>query len=153
MKYRFIDFFKFKKIDWYVLKSYIGPFLATFLIAWFVVIMQFLWKYIDDMIGKGLSTMIILKLIYYMALTLIPMALPIAVLLSSIMTMGRFGEHFELSAAKASGISLFRFFKSLIFFSFFLSIFAFYFANFVLTEVKNVADSMLQDVRNLNLRC
>ena len=149
MKYRLIDFFKFKKIDWYVLKSYIGPFLATFLIAWFVVIMQFLWKYIDDMIGKGLSTMIILKLIYYMALTLIPMALPIAVLLSSIMTMGRFGEHFELSAAKASGISLFRFFKSLIFFSFFLSIFAFYFANFVLTEVKNVADSMLQDVRNL----
>jgi lipopolysaccharide export system permease protein len=100
MKYRFIDFFKFKKIDWFVLKSYIGPFLATFLIAWFVVIMQFLWKYIDDMIGKGLSTMIILKLIYYMALTLIPMALPIAVLLSSIMTMGRFGEHFELSAAK-----------------------------------------------------
>lgn len=111
--------------------------------------MQFLWKYIDDMIGKGLDFIVIFKLIYFTALTTIPMALPLAILLSSIMSMGNFGEHFELTAAKASGISLFRFFKSLIIFSAFVSIFAFYFANFVLTKVDIIAKSMLAEVRNL----
>jgi lipopolysaccharide export system permease protein len=144
-----IDFFRFRKIDYYVIKSYIGPFLLTFLISWFVLLMQFLWKYIDDMIGKGLDYIVIFKLIYFTALTTIPMALPLAILLSSIMSMGNFGEHFELTAAKASGISLFRFFKSLIIFSAFISIFAFYFANFVLTKVDIIAKSMLAEVRNL----
>lgn len=144
-----IDFFKFRKIDYYVIKSYIGPFLLTFLISWFVLLMQFLWKYIDDMIGKGLDFIVIFKLIYFTALTTIPMALPLAILLSSIMSLGNFGEHFELTAAKASGISLFRFFKSLIIFSAFVSIFAFYFANFVLTKVDIIAKSMLVEVRNL----
>jgi lipopolysaccharide export system permease protein len=111
--------------------------------------MQFLWKYIDDMIGKGLDFIVIFKLIYFTALTTIPMALPLAILLSSIMSMGNFGEHFELTAAKASGISLFRFFKSLIIFSAFVSIFAFYFANFILTKVDIIAKSMLVEVRNL----
>jgi lipopolysaccharide export system permease protein len=123
--------------------------LLTFLISWFVLLMQFLWKYIDDMIGKGLDYIVIFKLIYFTALTTIPMALPLAILLSSIMSMGNFGEHFELTAAKASGISLFRFFKSLIIFSAFISIFAFYFANFVLTKVDIIAKSMLAEVRNL----
>ena len=144
-----IDFFRFRKIDYYVIKSYIGPFLLTFLISWFVLLMQFLWKYIDDMIGKGLDYIVIFKLIYFTALTTIPMALPLAILLSSIMSMGNFGEHFELTAAKASGISLFRFFKSLIIFSAFISIFAFYFANFVLTKVDIIDKSMLAEVRNL----
>jgi lipopolysaccharide export system permease protein len=111
--------------------------------------MQFLWKYIDDMIGKGLDFIVIFKLIYFTALTTIPMALPLAILLSSIMSMGNFGEHFELTAAKASGISLFGFFKSLIIFSAFVSIFAFYFANFILTKVDIIAKSMLVEVRNL----
>jgi lipopolysaccharide export system permease protein len=101
------------------------------------------------MIGKGLDYIVIFKLIYFTALTTIPMALPLAILLSSIMSMGNFGEHFELTAAKASGISLFRFFKSLIIFSAFISIFAFYFANFVLTKVDIIAKSMLAEVRNL----
>lgn len=101
------------------------------------------------MIGKGLDFIVIFKLIYFTALTTIPMALPLAILLSSIMSMGNFGEHFELTAAKASGISLFRFFKSLIIFSAFVSIFAFYFANFVLTKVDIIAKSMLAEVRNL----
>lgn len=114
-----------------------------------MLLMQFLWKYIDDMIGKGLDYIVIFKLIYFTALTTIPMALPLAILLSSIMSMGNFGEHFELTAAKASGISLFRFFKSLIIFSAFISIFAFYFANFVLTKVDIIAKSMLAEVRNL----
>ncbi len=101
------------------------------------------------MIGKGLDFIVIFKLIYFTALTTIPMALPLAILLSSIMSMGNFGEHFELTAAKASGISLFRFFKSLIIFSAFVSIFAFYFANFILTKVDIIAKSMLVEVRNL----
>lgn len=111
--------------------------------------MQFLWKYVDDMIGKGIDFQIVSKFIYYTSATLIPMALPLATLLSSIMTMGKFGEQFELTAAKASGISIFRFFRSMIFFSIIVSIFAFYFSNFILTKAKVIADTMLQDIRTL----
>ena len=140
---------RFKTIDWYVFKAYIGPFFLTFFIAWFVFIMQFLWVYIDDMIGKGISTYLIVKFLSIYALTLIPGALPLAVLLSSIMTMGKFGENYELTSAKSSGISLFRFFRSMIFFSIFVSIFAFYFSNYIYTKSKSVAQTMLADIRTL----
>lgn len=146
---KIIDLLTFKKLDWYVLRSYVGPFILTFIISWFVLVMQFLWKYVDDMIGKGIDFQIVGKFIYYTSATLIPMALPLAILLSSIMTMGKFGEHFELTAAKASGISIFRFFKSMIFFSILISIFAFYFSNFILTKAKVIADTMLADIRTL----
>lgn len=144
-----INFFTFKKLDWYVLKQYVGPFVVTFLLAWFVLIMQFLWKYIDDLIGKGIEPRILIKFMAYTSSTLIPMALPLAILLSSIMTMGRFGENSELTSAKSNGISLFRFFKSTIIFSIFVSIFAFYFSNYIYTKTKTVALAMLSDIRNL----
>jgi lipopolysaccharide export system permease protein len=143
------DLFSFKKLDWYVLKEYVGPFLVTFFVAWFVLIMQFLWKYIDDLIGKGLSQKIIFKFMSYTSSTLIPMALPLAILLSSIMTMGKFGENSELTAAKSNGISLFRFFKSTIFFAIFVALFAFYYSNVIFTKTKAAADTMLGDIRNL----
>lgn len=146
---KLIDLVRFKKLDWYILKEYIGPFFVTFFVAWFVLIMQFLWKYIDDLIGKGLSQDVIFKFMFYTASTLIPMALPLAILLSSIMTMGKFGENSELTAAKASGISLFRYFKSTIIFSVIVAIFAFYYSNYIFTKTKAVAQSMLGDIRNL----
>lgn len=117
--------------------------------AWFVLVMQFFWVYIDDLIGKGLENKTLFKFIWYTSSTLIPMALPLAILLSSLMTMGRFGENSELTSAKANGISLFRFFKSTIIFSFFVSLFAFYYSNYIFTKTKAVALTMLSDIRNL----
>ena len=146
---KLIDFFTFKKLDWYVLKQYVGPFIITFLLAWFVLIMQFLWVYIDDLIGKGIDNENLFRFIWYTSSTLIPSALPLAILLSSIMTMGKFGENSELTSAKASGISLFRFFKSTIAFSIFVSLFAFYYSNYIFTKTKAVAITMLSDIRNL----
>lgn len=143
------DILVFKKLDWYILREYVGPFLVTFFIAWFVLVMQFLWKYIDDLIGKGLSQDIIWKFMWYTSSTLIPMALPLAILLSSIMTMGKFGESSELTAAKSTGISLFRFFKSTIVFSVFVALFAFYYSNYIFTKTKAIADTMLTDIRTL----
>lgn len=121
----------------------------TFVLAWFVLIMQFLWTYIDDLIGKGVERGLILKFMYYTSSTLIPMALPLAILLSSIMTMGRFGENSELTAAKSNGVSLFRFFKSTIFFAIFVSFFAFFYSNYIYTRTQAIAKSMLTDIRNL----
>lgn len=132
-----------------MLKEYVGPFLVTFILAWFVLIMQFVWKYIDDLIGKGVETSLIFKFMSYTSATLIPLSLPLAILLSSIMTMGRFGENSELTAAKSNGVSLFRFFKSAIFFSVFVSIFAFYYSNSIYTRTQAIAKSMLADIRNL----
>ncbi|MBC7720679.1 MAG: LptF/LptG family permease, partial [Pedobacter sp.] len=100
-----------KKLDILIIKAFIGPFLATFLISLFVLIMQFFWLYIDDLVGKGLEAIIILKLIVYVAATLIPMALPLALLLSSIMTFGNLGETFEIVAIKSAGIPLLRFMR------------------------------------------
>lgn len=132
-----------------MVKQYVGPFIITFLLAWFVLIMQFLWVYIDDLIGKGIDNENLFKFIWYTSSTLIPSALPLAILLSSIMTMGKFGENSELTSAKASGISLFRFFKSTIIFSIFVSLFAFYYSNYIFTKTKAVAITMLSDIRNL----
>jgi lipopolysaccharide export system permease protein len=144
-----IAFFTFKKLDWYILRQYLGPFLVTFFLSWFVLIMNFLWKYIDDLIGKGISTDIMVKFMSYASASLIPMTLPLAILLSSIMVMGSFGENSELTAAKSSGISLFRFFKSTIVFSIFIAIFAFFYSNFIFTRTESVFRSMLTDLRTL----
>ncbi|MBC7651196.1 MAG: LptF/LptG family permease [Deinococcales bacterium] len=118
-----------KKLDILIIKAFIGPFLATFLISLFVLIMQFFWLYIDDLVGKGLEAYIILKLIVYVAATLIPMALPLALLLSSIMTFGNLGETFEIVAIKSAGIPLLRFMRPLIIVTVVISGIAFLFAN------------------------
>lgn len=118
-----------KKLDILILRSFIGPFLATFLIATFVLVMQFFWLYIDDLVGKGLGLFTILKLIFYVAETTVPLALPIAILLSSIMTFGNLGESFELVAIKSAGIPLLRFMRPLLIVSIIISGIAFLFAN------------------------
>ena len=94
-----------KKLDKLILKTFLGPFVITFFITLFVFVMQFLWKYIDDLVGKGLDLITVGHLLFYMSATMVPLALPLAILLSSIMTFGNLGESFELVALKSSGIS------------------------------------------------
>ncbi len=130
-----------------MLKSFVGPFFATFFIAMFVLMMQFLWRMIDDIVGKGLSFSVIAELLVYMATSLVPMALPLAVLLSSIMTFGSLGENYELVALKASGISLYRIMEPLIVVILFLTIGAFFFANNVLPVANLKLYSLLYDIR------
>ena len=121
-----------KKLDRLILKSFLGPLLLTFAIAVFVLLMQFVWKYIDDLVGKGLEFGVIIELLMYASATFVPMALPIAVLFASIMTMGNFGEKYELVAMKAGGISLRRIMRPMTLVCVLLMGLAFYFANNVL---------------------
>lgn len=137
---------RMKKLDWLVIKSFIGPFILTFWIAQFVLVMQFLWKYVDDLVGKGLDTFILMQLLTYASASLVPMALPLAVLLASIMTYGAFGENSELTAVRSAGISLFRFMQPLIFTVFCISIFAFYFSNNIMPVSNLKFRSLLYDI-------
>lgn len=120
----------------------------TFFIAIFILLMQFLWKYIDDLVGKGLEWYVVAELLFYASATFVPLALPLAVLLSSIMTMGNMGEHYELVALKSSGISLFTAMKPLLLVSVFFVLSAFYFANYVLPVANLKMGSLLYDVRH-----
>ena len=136
-----------KRLHFFVLKSYLGPLVATFLISMFVLLMQFLWRYIDDLVGKGLDSSIIAEFLLYVSTTLVPMALPLAVLLASIMTFGNLGENYELIALKASGISLFRVMYPLIVLTIFMTVFAFFFSNNVLPVANLKAKVLLYDIK------
>lgn len=119
-----------KKLNKSLLRSYIGPLVLTFFIGLFVLLMQFLWKYVDDLVGKGLDVFTILKFMFYACWTFVPMALPLAVLLSSLMFFGNLGEHYELVALKAAGIPLKRSMKPLMFACIAICCLAFFFANY-----------------------
>ncbi len=121
-----------KKLDTLIFKSFIGPFIITFFIAFFVLMMQNLWKYVDDLVGKGLDFFTVGKFLWYASASMLMLAMPIAILISSIMTFGNLGERFELVAIKSSGISLLRFMRPLIWVSIFLCGITFVFANYVI---------------------
>ncbi|HET7116043.1 MAG TPA: LptF/LptG family permease [Hanamia sp.] len=121
----------FKKLDKLILKAFVGPFLATFFITLFVFMMQILWKYIDDLVGKGLDILTLTEFLIYASATLVTLAMPISILISSIMTFGKLGENFELVAIKSSGISLLRFMRPLFIISILLTGIAFLFANYI----------------------
>ncbi|RYD51704.1 MAG: YjgP/YjgQ family permease [Sphingobacteriales bacterium] len=146
----------FKKLDLLLIRAFAGPFVVWFLLTLFVLVMQFFWLYMDELIGKGLEISLILELLLYMSTTMVPLALPLAVLLSSIMTMGSLGENFELVALKSAGISLNRFMRPLLIVIIFLSVGAFLFNNYVIPVANLKALSMLYDLRNskptLNIR-
>lgn len=118
-----------KKLHIYILRAFIGPWLITFLLCVFILLMQFLWRYIDDLVGKGLDFSIILELMFYASFSLVPLALPLSGLLASIMAMGKFGETNELFAMKSGGVSLYRIMSPLIVFNLIISICAFFFSN------------------------
>ena len=136
-----------KKIDRLILKSFLGPLLLTFAIAVFVLLMQFVWKYIDDLVGKGLEFGVIAELLMYASATFVPMALPIAVLFASIMTMGNFGEKYELVAMKAGGISVSRIMLPMAVVAVLLMGIAFYFANNVLPVAMYQYRTTLYDIQ------
>ncbi len=116
-----------KKLDKLILKSVLGPFLLTFVTVVFILLTQYMLKYFDDFVGKDLGMDVFAELIFYFSINMTPMALPLAVLLSSLMTFGNLGEHFELTAIKGAGISLTRTLIPLFFFVLLLSIMAFLF--------------------------
>jgi lipopolysaccharide export system permease protein len=136
----------FKKLDKLIIKAFIGPFIATFFITLLVLIMQFFWLYIDDFVSKGLGTSVILEFILYLSATLVPLALPLAILLSSLMTFGNLGESFELVAIKSAGISLLRFMRPLFFVTIFISGIAFVFANNVIPIANLKQRTLLSDI-------
>ena len=104
----------FKKLDIFMVRQFLLLFIGTFCISLFVLMMQFLWRYVDELIGKGLSLEVLGQFFWYMGLMLVPQALPLAVLLSSLITMGNLGESSELTAIKAAGISLLKSLRGLI---------------------------------------
>lgn len=137
-----------KKLHLLILRSFIGPFVATFFVSLFLFLLQFLWKYIGDLIGKGLEWYVILEFIGYSAIHLIPMALPLAVLLSSIMTFGSLGEHYELVAIKSAGVSLLRIFMPMYAAILTIAIFAFYASNILIPKANLSWGALLYDVSN-----
>ncbi len=137
-----------KKINLLVIKAFVGPFFATFLISMFLFLMLFLWKYIDDLIGKGLEWHVVARLLFFSLADLIPMALPLAVLLSSLMTYGNLSESYELVAMKASGVSVYRALSPVFFIIIFLAILTFYVSNIVIPKANLEAKSLLWDIRN-----
>ena len=115
-----------KKLDQFILKSFIGPFFAILAIVIFILVMQFLWLYIDELVGKGLELKVILEFLMWGSCQVLPIAMPLATLLSSMMTFGALGENYELTAMKAAGISLARILAPVIVASALISIAAFF---------------------------
>lgn len=125
-----------KRLYWFILKSFLPLFAMTFFIVLFIVLMQFLWKYIDDLVGKGLSFDVLGELFFYAAVSMVPMALPLAILLASLMTFGNLGEKSELTAIKASGVSLIKVMQPLIILVASISVGAFFFQNDILPKAQ-----------------
>ena len=129
-----------------MLGSFIGPFLVTLILTMVILLLQFVWKYVDDLMGKGIEWYIIIELLFYISVALIFMALPLAILLSSIMTFGNLGEKNELTALKASGLSLIKIMKPLTITMVFMSILAFLFSNYVYPYAQLHSKSLLYDI-------
>ncbi|MDE6057867.1 MAG: LptF/LptG family permease, partial [Muribaculaceae bacterium] len=136
-----------KRLHIFMLQTFLPLFAMTFLIVLFIVLMQFLWKYIDQLVGKGLGMDVIGELFFYAALSMVPMALPLAILLASLMTFGNLGEKFELTAMKASGISLIRVMAPLMAVVGMLAVGAFFFQNDVLPKAQVKMWTLLFSVR------
>ncbi|HTL07281.1 MAG TPA: LptF/LptG family permease [Chitinophagaceae bacterium] len=135
-----------KKLDRLILKAFVGPFIATFFITLFVLVLQFFWLYIDDIVGKGLDFFTIARLMSYVTASVVPLALPLAVLLSSIMTFGNLGETFELVAIKSAGIPLLRFMRPLVITSLFICGIAFLFNNYIIPKATLKLNTLKYDI-------
>lgn len=122
---------RIKKLDIFVLKSFLLLFSGTFFICLFIFMMQFLWRYVDELVGKGLEMSVLAQFFFLSALTLIPLSLPLSILLAALMTFGNFGERYELLSMKAAGIPLLRIIRPVVLFCVFLGILSFFFQNVV----------------------
>ncbi len=133
------------------LRSFIGPFLLTLVISTFLLILQFFWVYIDDLMGKGIDVLVILELLFYVSASLIPLALPLSILISSLMTFGNFSENNELTALKSSGLSLYKIMRPLMVFVIAISLFTFYFSNYVIPVANLKWHSLIFDIQNTKI--
>ncbi|WP_400190953.1 LptF/LptG family permease [Hymenobacter sp. B81] len=140
-----------KKLDKLILRAFAGPFLLTFAVTEFVFLTQTMMKYLDDLVGKDLGTGVVVQLLIFFSVLIVPISLPLAVLLSSLMTYGNLGEHHELTAIKTSGISLTRILRPIMVFSLLLAGFAFWFNNTIVPKANLKAFSLLWDVRQQKL--
>ncbi len=139
---------KIKTVDRFILKSYLGPMIATFFIVMFILMMNGLWLYIDEIVGKGLPFSAIVKLIYYFSVTMVPLGLPLATLLAAIMTMGNLGENYELTALKSAGISLVRIIRPILILAVFISIASFFVINNYVPYSVRQLGKVLSDIRS-----
>ena len=142
--------FRIKKLDIFIAKQFGMLFIGTFFICQFVLMMQFLWRYVDELIGKGLSIEILAQFFWYMGLMLMPQAFPLAILLSSLITFGNLGESSELTAIKAAGISLMQAFRSLIVIVIIISGVSFYFQNVVMPDANKSFGQLLLSMKQKN---
>ncbi|WP_426059151.1 LptF/LptG family permease [Hymenobacter sp. B1770] len=140
-----------KKLDKLILKAFAGPFLLTFAVVQFILLTHTLLKYLDDIIGKDLGTGVLLQLLFYFSVLIVPVSLPLAVLLSSLMTYGNLGEHHELTAIKASGIALTRILRPVLLLTIALAVGAFWFNETIVPRANLKAYSLLWDVRQQKL--
>jgi len=136
-----------KIINRYLCKNFLGPFVLTFFVALFVLLMQFLWKWVDELVGKGLEISVLLKLLFYASITLSSMAFPLAVLLASLMTFGNLGERYEIVALKSAGISIRRMMMPLAFLSLIIGAVAFEFSNDVIPRATIKLKQLLFDIQ------
>lgn len=137
-----------KKIDSYILKRFFTLFVMTFLIVIFILLMQFLWKHFADLVGKGIGWDVLAEFFMYAIMTLVPLALPLALLLASLMTFGNLGENFELTAMKSAGISLFRIIRPLMITVGLVVVGAFFFSNNVLPKSQKNMYTLLFSIRH-----
>lgn len=142
-----IKMLRIRKLDIFIVKSFALLFVGTFFICLFIFMMQFLWRYVDDLVGKGLEMTVIAQFFFYSALTLVPLSLPLAVLLASLITFGNFGERYELLAMKAAGISLLKIMRPLIIFVCGLVGVSFYFQNVVGPIAQTKLGTLLYSMR------
>ncbi|MFR9624269.1 MAG: LptF/LptG family permease, partial [Rikenellaceae bacterium] len=136
-----------KRIHRLILISFLGPMVLTFFIVMFILMMNFVWLYIDELVGKGLDTWIILELLSYAMINVIPMGVPLAILLASIMTLGNLGENYELLAMKSSGMSLIQIIKPLLFVIVGISIVSFFIVNDLVPYANQQMSSIIFDIR------
>ena len=136
-----------KKLDVFMLKAFLGPFVLTTGVATFILLIQYLLKYFDDLVGKNLGASVFGELLFYFALNMMQNALPLGVLVASLMTFGNLGEHFELTAIKSAGISLLRILRPVFFFVVFVAIGMFYFNNYIIPAANLKAYSLLYDIK------
>ena len=140
-----------RKLYQYITKSFLGTFVLTFFIVVFIWVMQFVWLYVDDLVGKGLEIKILAELLFYTSITAIPMSLPLALLLALLMCFGNLGEHYELVAMKASGISMWKVMRPLLVFAIMTSVLAFFISNSLIPIATLKWRTLLTDVQRQKL--
>ncbi len=139
--------FRPKRLYTFMIQTFLPVFFMTFFICLFIVLMQFLWRYVDEMVGKGLEMSVLFELFFYAAVTMIPLALPLSILLASLMTFGNLGERLELLAIKAAGVSLLKVMRPLILLVSVIAVMAFFFQNDVLPKAQVKMWTLLYSMR------